>query len=85
MNKESKLKNFDSIIIINNQFDKCLNIHLSNSPENINIRYLLQYLKNNGWNNYKFNEYSIKNQIDNLKHPTLVILSYTLPTTSLFK
>jgi hypothetical protein len=84
MDKESRFKNFDSIVITNNQIDKCLNIQLTNLSENINIRNLLQYLKNNGWCNYKFNEYSIKKQ-DNINLPTLVILSYTPPTTTIFK
>ena len=54
----TRFKDFESIIINNDQFEKCLRIKLSETPDNINIRNLLRYLKNNGWCNYKFNDYS---------------------------
>jgi len=73
----TRFKDFESIIINNDQFEKCLRIKLSESPDNINIRNLLRYLKNNGWMNYKFNSYSIKPQIN--EQGTMVIVSYIPP------
>ena len=73
----TRFKDFESIIINNDQFEKCLRIKLSETSENVNIRNLLRYLKNNGWCNYKFNSYSIKPQIN--EQGTMVIISYIPP------
>lgn len=74
-----RFKDFESIIINNDQFEKCLRIKLSEVPENINVRNLLRYLKSNGWCNYKFNSYSIKPLINDQGTDTLIILSYIPP------
>jgi hypothetical protein len=66
----SRFKDFGSIIIDDDPFGKRMKIQLSDIPENLNIRNLLNYLKCNGWMNYKFNETGIS---------TVVILSYIPP------
>lgn len=73
---KSRFKDFESIIINNDQFEKCLKIELSDSPDKVNIRKLLSYLKCNGWLNYKFNDYSVRS-INELG--TLVTISYVPP------
>lgn len=75
----SRFKDFDSIVVTNNQFEKFLSIHLSIIPENVDVRKLIGYLKCNGWINYKFNSYSVKPQVNEQGVTTLVILSYTPP------
>jgi len=72
----SRFKDFESIIINNDQFEKCLKIELHETPENVNVRKLLSYLKNNGWLNYKFNDYSVRSINE---HGTLVTISYVPP------
>lgn len=74
-NLPSRFSTFDSIVINNDQGDKCLKIELPNSSEDINVRNLISYLKCNGWIDYKFKEYSIKTLEKGIK----VILSYELP------
>lgn len=73
----SRFKNIESTIIdiLNDQYEKCLKIQLSNKPDNISG--LISYLKRNGWCNYKFNGYSIKNHVNELD--VVVTLSYTPP------
>ena len=74
----SKFKDFDSIVINDNQFEKCLRIQLNLSE--LNITKLLSYLKCNGWSDYKFNQYSMKSQIDENGNPkTTVIVGYIPP------
>lgn len=76
----SRFKDFGSIVITNNQFEKFLTIHLSDVlPDNISVSNLLSYLKTNGWVNYKFSGYSIKPQVNEHGVSTVVILSYTPP------
>lgn len=75
----SRFKDFDSIIITNNQFEKILTVHLSAIPDNVDVRKLIGYLKCNGWINYKFYGYSIKPKVDEQGITTLVTLSYTPP------
>jgi len=72
-----RFKNIESNIIdiLNDQYGKCLKIQLSNKPDNISS--LISYLKNNGWCNYKFNDYSIKKHVNELD--VVVTLSYIPP------
>ena len=78
MNETStRFKDFDNIIIDDNQFEKCLRIQLH--IENVNITKLLSYLKMNGWSDYKFNQYSMKTQNENGKYITTAIIGYIPP------
>ena len=60
----SRFRNIESTIvnILNDQYEKCLKVQLSRKPDNIST--LINYLKHIGWCNYKFNEYSIKNHVN---------------------
>lgn len=73
----SRFKNFDSIVIKDDQFEKRLRIHLL--TDNVNVSSLLCYLKSNGWMNYKFNEYSIKSEVNEQGTTTVVTLGYIPP------
>jgi hypothetical protein len=79
MNKTTtRFKDFETIIITNDQFEKCLRIQLNLA--NLNITKLLSYLKCNGWSDYKFNQYSMKTQVN--EHGisiTNVIVGYVPP------
>lgn len=74
----SRFRNIESTIvnILNDQYEKCLKVQLSRKPDNIST--LINYLKHIGWCNYKFNEYSIKNHVNELD--VIVILNYIPPT-----
>ncbi len=78
MNKNARFKDFDSIIIKDDQLEKRLRIHLL-TDKKVNISNLLCYLKSNGWSNYKFNEYSIKLQINDLNTTTIITFGYVPP------
>ena len=79
MNKTSKSRfnNVESTIIniLNDNYEKCLKVQMSEKPDNISS--LIRYLKRNGWSDYKFNGYSMKdvNELD-----VVVTLSYTPPS-----
>jgi len=79
MNPSSlRFKNIESTIIniLNDHYEKCLKVQLSKKPDNISS--LINYLKQNGWCNYKFNGYSMKNHVN--EQDVVVILNYIPPT-----
>jgi hypothetical protein len=79
----SRFKDFESIIINDNQFEKCLIIQLALAE--LNITKLLSYLKCNGWSDYKFNQYSMKSQIDEHGTPTTTVIVGYVPPIVKFK
>ena len=81
MNKtSSRFKDFESIVINDNQFEKCLTVILF--LESIDIMKLLSYLRCNGWSNYKFNQYSMKTQINEHGTYTTAIIGYVPPAVN---
>ena len=81
MNKtSSRFKDFESIVINDNQFEKCLTVTLL--LDSINIQTVLSYLKCNGWSNYKFNQYSMKTQSNEHGTFTTAIIGYVPPSVN---
>jgi len=66
--------NNNIIKVENDRFDKNVKIHCSIDPQNKIIN-IINYLKTNGWKNFKFNDYSIRKDNDNY----VVSMSYVEP------
>lgn len=74
---DSNARSIDNNIIRveNNRFDKNVKIHCSCDPQN-KIVNIINYLKSNGWKNFRFNDYSVKRDNDDY----VVSMSYVEPT-----
>jgi len=72
MNNTCNHINNSIIKIENNQFENYLKIYCKINPDK-KISNVMKYLKSNGWSDFKFNEYSIRKELDN---NYIIILNY---------
>jgi len=75
MSENNNRKTNDNIVKIeNNQFDNYLKIHCKNDPTG-KISNIMRYLKCNGWENFKFNQY----KIDTNNNDYIIKIDYIMP------